>query len=76
MERAFRLWGIDAPESSQLCRGEDSLQYADPSGMNLRNEIAHGLMDSNQFYWHLGNLIVHSLLILGLWKEFAERRKN
>src|ERR1700742_3424228 len=21
-----RLWGIDAPESSQLCRGEDSLQ--------------------------------------------------
>jgi lysyl-tRNA synthetase class 1 len=50
--------------------------YADPRGMNLRNEIAHGLMDSNQFYWHLGNLIVHSLLILGLWKEFAKRRKN
>src|ERR1700757_2890268 len=22
-----RLWGIDAPESSQLCRGDDSLQY-------------------------------------------------
>ncbi|WP_245334862.1 thermonuclease family protein [Bradyrhizobium mercantei] len=22
-----RLWGIDAPESSQLCRGEDSLEY-------------------------------------------------
>jgi endonuclease YncB( thermonuclease family) len=22
----IRLWGIDAPESSQLCRGEDSLQ--------------------------------------------------
>jgi endonuclease YncB( thermonuclease family) len=22
-----RLWGIDAPESAQLCRGEDSLQY-------------------------------------------------
>ena len=21
------LWSIDAPESSQLCRGEDSLQY-------------------------------------------------
>ena len=50
--------------------------YADPRGMNLRNEIAHGLIDANQFYWHLGNLIVHSLLILGLWKEFGERRKN
>lgn len=23
----IRLWGIDAPESSPLCRGEDSLQY-------------------------------------------------
>jgi hypothetical protein len=23
----IRLWGIDAPESSQLCRGEDRLQY-------------------------------------------------
>ncbi|MGX9430706.1 MULTISPECIES: thermonuclease family protein [Bradyrhizobium] len=23
----IRLWGIDSPESSQLCRGEDSSQY-------------------------------------------------
>jgi len=23
----IRLWGIDAPERSQLCRGADSLQY-------------------------------------------------
>jgi hypothetical protein len=22
-----RLWGVDAPERTQLCRGEDSLQY-------------------------------------------------
>jgi lysyl-tRNA synthetase class 1 len=48
--------------------------YADPRGMNLRNEIAHGLMDAGQFYWHLGNLIVHSLLVLGLWKEFGANR--
>jgi hypothetical protein len=50
--------------------------FADPRGMNLRNEIAHGLMDAGQFYWHLGNLIVHSLLILGLWKEFGGKRKD
>ncbi|WP_085354604.1 DUF4209 domain-containing protein [Bradyrhizobium canariense] len=49
--------------------------YSDPRGMNLRNEIAHGLMDAGQFYWHLGNLIVHSLLLLGLWKEFGRRPK-
>src|SRR6187200_117958 len=23
----IRLWGIDAPESNQLCRGSDSLHY-------------------------------------------------
>lgn len=50
--------------------------YTDPRGMNLRNQIAHGLMDAAQFYWHLGNLIVHSLLILGLWKEFGAKSKN
>jgi endonuclease YncB( thermonuclease family) len=32
-----RLWGIDAPESSQLCRGEDSLQYH--CGAKAANEL-------------------------------------
>lgn len=50
--------------------------YSDPRGMNLRNEIAHGLIDAGRFYWHLGNLIVHSLLILGLWKEFGKKSKD
>jgi hypothetical protein len=44
--------------------------------MNLRNEIAHGIVDADRFYWHLGNLIVHSLLVLGLWKEFGQKRRN
>jgi hypothetical protein len=50
--------------------------YADPRGMNLRNEIAHGMRGSDSFYWHLGNLIVHSLLVLGLWKELGAKRTN
>ncbi|MCK1407110.1 DUF4209 domain-containing protein [Bradyrhizobium sp. 76] len=50
--------------------------YTDPRGMNLRNQIAHGLVDAGQFHWHLGNLIVHSLLILGLWKEFGAKPKK
>jgi lysyl-tRNA synthetase class 1 len=45
--------------------------YADSRGMNLRNEIAHGLISADAFYWHLGNLIIHSLMIVGLWKEFG-----
>jgi endonuclease YncB( thermonuclease family) len=34
----IRLWGIDAPESSQLCRGEDSLPYR--CGAKVANELA------------------------------------
>jgi endonuclease YncB( thermonuclease family) len=33
----IRLWGIDAPESTQLCRGEDSLQYR--CGAKAANEL-------------------------------------
>jgi endonuclease YncB( thermonuclease family) len=33
----IRLWGIDAPESSQLCRGEDSLPYR--CGAEAANEL-------------------------------------
>lgn len=33
----IRLWGVDAPESSQLCRGEDSLQYR--CGARAANDI-------------------------------------
>ena len=34
----IRLWGIDAPESSQLCRSADSLQYR--CGAKAANELA------------------------------------
>lgn len=33
----IRLWGIDAPESSQLCRGQDSLQYG--CGAQAANDL-------------------------------------
>jgi endonuclease YncB( thermonuclease family) len=34
----IRLWGIDAPESDQLCRGEDSLPYR--CGAKAANDLA------------------------------------
>lgn len=34
----IRLWGIDAPESSQFCRGDDSLPYR--CGTKAANELA------------------------------------
>ena len=35
----IRFWGIDAPESSQLCRGDDSLQYR--CGAKAANDLAN-----------------------------------
>jgi len=33
----IRLWGVDAPESNQLCRGDDCLQYR--CGAQAANEL-------------------------------------
>lgn len=49
--------------------------YADPRGLNLRNELAHGLMQRGAIDGHVARLVLHTLLVLGLWKELAVRRK-
>lgn len=43
--------------------------YADSRSLNLRNELAHGLMDWRAM--HPGTLlwVVHTLLVLGLWRS-------
>jgi lysyl-tRNA synthetase class 1 len=47
--------------------------YADPRGMNLRNSVAHGQLES--VTGSLVRLIIHTLLVFGVWKELAERRR-
>jgi lysyl-tRNA synthetase class 1 len=49
--------------------------YADPRGLNLRNELAHGLMQRGVIHGHTARLVIHTLLVLGLWKELAEKRR-
>jgi lysyl-tRNA synthetase class 1 len=49
--------------------------YADPRGMNLRNRVAHGLINSEAISEQLVRLLIHSLLVLGIWKELAEKRR-
>src|SRR5262249_41191279 len=49
--------------------------YADPRGYNLRNELAHGELEFLSMGDHLSRLLMHTLLILGLWKELAEKRR-
>jgi hypothetical protein len=47
--------------------------FADPRGINLRNEMAHGLLGAAAFDGHTVRLLIHCLLILGLWKEFGRK---
>jgi len=46
--------------------------YADPRGLNLRNELAHGQLELASMTDHVARLLIHTLLVLGLWKELAE----
>lgn len=43
--------------------------YADPRGMNLRNEFAHGLLNANDINEGALVWVIHSLLVIGLWQK-------
>lgn len=49
--------------------------YADPRGFNLRNEMAHGFMSSDQMDAAHAARIIHTLMLLGVWDQLAEARK-
>jgi len=42
--------------------------YADPRGMNLRNEFAHGLLDADEVNEWTTLWLIHTLLVMGLWE--------
>ena len=50
--------------------------YADPRGHNLRNQLAHGLLEENDMAESVANLLIHTLLVLGVWKELAAARNR
>jgi len=49
--------------------------YTDPRGLNLRNNIAHGLMDAESIDYTVAMRVIHTLLVLGVWQEIAEARR-
>lgn len=52
------------------------LIYSDPRGLNLRNSIAHGTLERGMVNGVVSDLLIHSLLVLGLWDELADYRKK
>jgi hypothetical protein len=47
--------------------------YVDRRGLNLRNDLAHGLIPANGFKKHIADRVFHSLLVLSLMRA---PRKN
>ena len=52
------------------------LIYSDPRGLNLRNSIAHGTLERGMINAVISDLLIHSLLVLGLWDQLADHRKK
>lgn len=45
--------------------------YADPRGHNLRNQMAHGTLEAEAMHQGTANLLIHTLLVLGVWDELV-----
>jgi Domain of unknown function (DUF4209) len=52
------------------------LIYSDPRGLNLRNSVAHGTLDRGTVNAVVSDLLIHSLLVVGLWEQLADHRKR
>jgi len=88
----IRLWGIDAPESTQLCRGEDSQLY--PCGARASNDldgfIARRVVDCSPISLDRYGRTVASCMVGGVdlaewlvnsglaldWPQYSRRRYN
>jgi lysyl-tRNA synthetase, class I len=49
--------------------------FADPRGTNLRNRVAHGQIKPDCTSGRVVELLIHTLLVLGIWKELAANRR-
>jgi len=50
--------------------------YADPRGLNLRNDMAHGLLNAGQMRATLASRLIHTLLVFGIWEKLVHARKS
>jgi lysyl-tRNA synthetase class 1 len=62
---------LESESRVRQCLGEDTTIYlqvllCDPRGFNLRNAVAHGLMDHGQFHSFFSDRLIHVLLLLSL----------
>ncbi|MGV2019165.1 DUF4209 domain-containing protein [Agrobacterium sp. 22-223-1] len=64
----------------QAALGDDTVHYfralyVDPRARNIRNIVAHGLTSVSDASSATCNRLVHSLLVLGCWRDIARTRE-
>jgi len=72
---------LESESTVRQCLGEDATAYlqvllCDPRGFNLRNSVAHGLMDSGEFHRFFSDRLIHVLLFLSLLRANPRRPKE
>lgn len=50
--------------------------YVDPRGHNLRNDLAHGILQAASLNLTTCLWVIHTLLLLGLWVERAQPKPS
>ena len=50
--------------------------YSDPRGFNLRNKVAHGMIDADEIDPGLASRIIHTLLVFGIWESLSKAGKD
>ena len=63
------------------CLGEDVVMYlrvflCDPRGLNVRNNVAHGLMEAEQFNRSISDRLLHIVLLLAGIRGVERRSKE
>jgi len=50
--------------------------YSDPRGFNLRNKVAHGMIDADEIDPGLASRIIHTLLVFGIWEPLSKASRD
>ncbi len=72
---------LENEQSIQDCLGEDVVMYlrvvlCDPRGLNVRNSVAHGLMEPGQFDRFISDRLLHIMLLLADIRESKSTTKE
>ena len=75
------LDGLLGSNEAVACMGEDIANYfrnvlTDQYGWNIRNQVSHGLLATDNFNFGMADRVVHAFLLLGMFKKKEQNNKG